>query len=71
VPEGTEHVHLLITRQEGHTETTVINDPQTSVNNFPINFSQEGTGYVTFRIFSVDASGNATLRATQPVNFNE
>ena len=66
-----EYVHVIITRQDGNADPVVIYDnSQVNIARFPIQVSQTGTGLVTFRIFSIE-NGRDTLRATQPINFDE
>ena len=72
VPEGTETVHIVVTRQVGNEEPQlVVNDSNASVAQFPISLSVSGTGTVTFRVFSVENGVEVPRSAPITINFDE
>ena len=72
VPEGTETVHIVVTRQVGNeVPQFVVNDASASVAQFPIPLSVSGTGIVTFRIFSVENGVEVPRSAPITINFDE
>ena len=73
VPEGTETVHIIITRQIGDAAPTEeFNDPNVAVNTLPRQVQVTGTGTAIYRIWSVEDGGMVeTLRGFFPINFDE
>lgn len=71
VPEGTDTVHIFVTRQDGNASPVpIVNDPNAGVGRFPFPLPIEGSGQSVFRIYSYE-DGVRTLRATQPFDFDQ
>ena len=68
VDEGTETVHLVVTRQDGNANPVIIENRAVNVAEFPVRFDVSGTGDSIFRIFSID-DGNEVIRGSQPISF--
>jgi serine/threonine-protein kinase len=65
VPEGTQTVHLVILRQIGNeSPLPILNDPNASILQFPINFGVQYSDPTIFRIFSVE-NGEYILRGEE------
>ena len=73
VPEGTEIVHIRISRQpEGGSEEFINNDPNVPVSSLPRPLEVTGTGVVIFRIYSVEDGGMLELlRDLIRIDFDE
>ncbi|MCL1844029.1 MAG: Stk1 family PASTA domain-containing Ser/Thr kinase [Defluviitaleaceae bacterium] len=56
VPEDTEYVALVVSRQIGHDHFAIeVNDPNVHVSRFPLTLNVQGAGHTVFRVFSSEA----------------
>ncbi|MCL2217411.1 MAG: Stk1 family PASTA domain-containing Ser/Thr kinase [Defluviitaleaceae bacterium] len=71
-PEGTETIHLVITRQDGNQAAVpILNDPSASITRFPITITETGTGSSIFRVITIEPDGREVLRTTIPITFTD